>query len=167
MKNILIICFISSIVLFAKSGGSVINHQKMIENISKKQKDIKQHLKEIDRFLTKYNKFAGSYLSKLKSIVIEGAKCEIAKHKYLYYRKKYGEKNKFSIIRKGIYDDCYQMKENRIKAIEDIKIRVDSLKKKVNDILELKEIDIEEADRIKDYIDELRNDIRYYKNNKL
>jgi hypothetical protein len=166
MKKILISCCISSIFLFAKFGGSVINHQKTIEALSKKQENIKEHLQEIDNFLAKYDRFASSYLSKLKSIVVEGAKCEIAKEKYLYSLEKKGENDKFTIIKKGVYDDCYQMKKNRIKAIKDVKRRVSSLKDKVDDVLELKDIDIEEADRIKQYIDDLRSDVAYYKESK-
>ena len=166
MKKILISCCISSLVLFAESGGSIINHQKTIEALSKKQENIKEHLQEIDNFLAKYDRFASSYLSKLKSIVIEGAKCEIAKEKYLYSLEKKGANDKFTIIKKGIYDDCYQMKKNRIEAIKDVKRKVSSLKDKVNDVLELKEIDIEEANRIKEYIDNLRSDVEYYKYSK-
>lgn len=163
MRKLVLICSLSSILLFA-DGGSVHNHQKTIQALSEKQEKIKKHLIEIDNFLTKYDKFASSYLNKLKSIVIEGAKCEIAKEKYLYSKEEKGENHNLTVIRKGIYNDCYKMKENRIAAIQDVKQKVGSLKKKVDDILELKEIDIEEANRIKEYIDRLRSDIEYYKN---
>ena len=164
MKKILLSYCMSSILLFAGSGGSVLNHQKTIEALSKKQENIKKHLQEIDNFLEKYDRFASSYLSKLKSIVVEGAKCEIAKEKYLYSREKKGENDKFTKIKKGIYDDCYQMKKNRVEAIKNVKRKVNSLKDKVDDVLELKQIDIEEADRIKQYIDDLRSDVQFYKN---
>lgn len=163
MKKILYISIITTAFLLA-DGGSIVNHQKTIQALSEKQVKIKKHLEEIDRFLFKYDKFARSYLSKLKSIVLKGAKCEISKEEYLYSKRQKGENNKFTIIRKGIYDDCYKMKSNRLEAIKNVKRKVASLKAKVDEVLELKEIDIAEANRIKEYIDDLRSDIEYYKN---
>ena len=162
MKKILFIA-IATIFLLA-DGGSIENHQKTIKALSEKQAKIKEHLEEIDRFLTKYDKFAKTYLAKLKSIVFSGAKCEISKEEYLYSKNNKGENNKLTIIRKGIYDDCYKMKANRLEAITNVKSKVKAFKIKVDEVLELKEIDVAEANRIKEYIDDLRSDIEYYKN---
>lgn len=162
MKKILFISLLTTAFTLA-DGGSIVNHQKTIQALSEKQEKIKKHLEEIDQFLTKYDKFATSYLNRLKSIVLDGAKCEITKEEYLYSKRTKGEGNKFTIIRKGIYDDCYKMKAKRVEAIKHVKEKVASLKEKVDEVLELKEIDIAEANRIKEYIDELRSDIDYYK----
>ena len=152
-------------IFLLADGGSILNHQQTIQALSQKQIRIREHLREIDRFLTKYDQFAKNYLARLKAILVSGAKCEISKEEYLYSKNQRGENNKFTIIRKGIYDDCYQMKANRLEAISNVKLKVSSLKAKVNEVLELKEIDIAEADRIKEYIDDLRSDVAYYKNN--
>jgi len=162
MKKILLM-YITTVFLLA-DGGSVQNYYKKIQLLSEKQEKIKKHLLEIENFLNKYDRFAKSYLAQLKSIVIDGAQCEIDKEKYLYYKRTKGEDNKFTIIRKGMYDDCYKMKAIRLKAIQNVKVKVQNLKMKVDEILELKEIDMDEANRIKEYIDTLRHDIKYYKN---
>ena len=164
MKKILIFSCLTSIFLFA-DGGTILNHQKTIQASSKKLENIKQHLQELDRFLEKYDTFATTYLRELRLIITKGAKCEILKERYLYTREKEGEYGTFTVILKGRYDDCYQMKANRMIAIKNVKKKAGSLKKKVDDILRLKEIDIDEANDIKEYIDGLRNSITLYQNN--
>jgi len=163
MKKILIFTILIGVLLLA-DGGSIVNHQKTIEQLSQKQEHIKRHLQKLDNFLAKYDTFASSYLTQLRSIVKEGAKCEILKERYLYALEKKGKYDTFTEIKKGRFDDCYQMKANRMKAIKNVKQQVSSLKNKVDDILELRDIDINEADTIKEYIDDLRRDISLYKN---
>lgn len=161
MKKIIIGSILTTIFIFAGSGGSIETHQEKIQSLSIKQEKIRNHLQEIDNFLMKYDRFAGSYLSQLKEILFEGAKCEIAKEEYLYASETH---SKLTFVKKNIYDECLDMKKIRLNAMKDIKVQVADLKIKVNDILELKDLDIKEANRIKSYIDGLRNDIDYYKN---
>jgi len=163
MKKILISCCITSILLFA-DGGSILNHQKTIKASSEKLEKIKKHLQKLDKFLEKYDTFATSYLSELRKIITKGAKCEILKEKYLYSLERKGKYDTFTVIKKGRYNDCYQMKANRMSAIKNVKQKVKILKSKVDNVLQLKEIDIDEANDIKEYIDGLRNSITLYQN---
>jgi len=163
MKKILISSMLTSIFLLA-DGGSIVNSQRAIEQLSQKQEHIKRHLQKLDKFLAKYDTFASSYLTQLRSIVTEGAKCEILKERYLYALEKKGKYDTFTEIKKGRFDDCYQMKANRMKAIKNVQQQVSTLKKKVDEILGLRDIDIDEANSIKEYIDNLKSDINLYKN---
>jgi len=162
VKKILIFITILSSILLAdtlyNSGGSISDIERKIEQYEKKQIRIENHLNKINVLMGKYNSFAKTYLGRITSIIKQGANCMKDDKLYMYYNSKYGVTNNYTLMYKKFRDECNDMKSYRLKLLKGLDAKFDILESKVKELNHQKRIDVTRAERIKEYINDLRRD---------
>jgi len=166
MKRLLIffvLFFCASYTQAVESGGDIGFLRSTIPDKEKRQKRLYMHMSKIDQILQTYEAFSLDIKNRLRSIIIEGAQCNVIEEKYSLYKKKYGNKANKTVWAERAMNDCLQMKENRLIALRNIERKFVSLKGKVDDLAFQRTMSMDEANRLKEYIDNVREDIRIYK----
>ncbi|HIP11170.1 MAG TPA: hypothetical protein EYG73_00490 [Arcobacter sp.] len=164
MKSFLLIVILFTTFLWAppigtyNKGGSIDDIEQNIVKLEEQQKKIEEHLQEISSLLKDYNSFAGSYLSRIQSILEHGADCLIAEQEYLYYDKAMGPNSDYTLMHKKFKDDCNLMKEERIKSLEGLDRKFTGLASKVKELRLQQKIDGKKEARIMKNIQRLKDD---------
>lgn len=158
MKYLLIISLIAFTHIIAyDSGGSVNNLKYSLKNLEQEQIQIEKKLKEISSFLDDYTAFASSYKDELIKIIKSGAKCIRINNTYHYYYQKNGSNNSYTKLYKKYTIECKNMKENRLSSLQHLNIEFNNLKNKVDELVKLKQIAVDRANTIKEYIEGLKS----------
>ena len=139
-------------------AGSINAIEQNIAHLEEQQKTIEEHLSQISSLLSDYNSFDGTYLSRIQSILEQGADCLIAEQEYLYYAKTLGEQSEYTLIHKKFKDECISMKEERMKSLEGLDHRFIGLEAKVKELRMQQKIDMKREGRINKYIQALKAD---------
>lgn len=165
MRNFIVISILFTTFCWAVTpignynrGGSIDEIEQNIAQLEEQQKQIENHLTEISSLLSDYNGFAGTYLSRIESILDQGADCLIAEQEYLYYDKTMGSGNEYTLMHKKFKDECNLMKDERMKSLESLDGKFTGLADKVKELKMQQKIDTKRAGRINKYIQALKAD---------
>jgi len=139
-------------------GGSINAIEQNIAHLEEQQKTIEEHLSAISSLLSDYNTFDRTYLSRIQSILKQGADCLISEQEYLYYEKTLGEKSEYTLMHKKFKDECISMKEERMKSLEGLDHKFTGLEAKVKELRMQQKIDMKREGRIHKYIQALKAD---------
>lgn len=141
------------------SGGIIHSYEKKLDDQRKKLKAIKKHLTQINEFLKGHNKVMNKYILRINSIINSRAECKVYETLYKLQKSNNGDNYLSTRMSKRKFEECKDSIISRTQTLGKIKHLISSLKEKVDELKDLKEIDLASVRQIERYIQELEKDV--------